>query len=278
MPTDSPNPSSSEPPLNREDILADMVSSAREELVRRKAVLPLTALQRECQHLPPRTELPFRTALAQPGIRIIAEIKKASPSTGPFPPTINISQRAHEYWKGGAAAISVVTEPRFFKGSLDIIRQIRPLVPLPILRKDFVVDAYQIYETRLAGADAVLLIASIVNDALLEDLIQLSDSISLDTVVEVTEVEEIEKAVRCGARIIGVNNRNLKNLSTDFHRSLVLASSIPPHILRISESGLSQESQLSELHQAGYNGFLIGDYLMRQSEPRIALQRFVSRS
>ena len=278
MSTDKPNTASTGSAGAQENILADMVSSVREELVRRKAIHPLTALQRECEHLPRRTDRPFRQVLAEEGLHVIAEIKKASPSTGPFPPTISISQRAREYWKGGAVAISVVTEPRFFKGSLDIIRQIRPLVPLPILRKDFVTDAYQVYETRLAGADVVLLIASIVEEALLEDLIQLADSIGLDALVEVTEKEEIEKVVRCGAKILGVNNRDLTNLSTDFHRSLDLASAIPGHVLRISESGLSNAEQLAELRRAGYHGFLIGDCLMRQTDPSSFLRQLVSSS
>lgn len=264
-----------EPAGMEHNILADIVASVREDLFRRKAMNSLTAIQRACEHQPVPGQRPFRNALRQKGLNIIAEIKKSSPSTGPFPPTISILQRAHEYWQGGAAAISVVTEPRFFSGSLDILREIRPKIPLPILRKDFIIDAYQVYESRLAGADALLLIASILENSLLKDLIQLTESLGLDTLVEVTTAEEIERATRCGARIIGVNNRNLKNLSTDYHRSLELARAFPANILHISESGLSAKEQLQELSVAGYNGFLMGDSLMRKKDPKAYLQQLL---
>jgi indole-3-glycerol phosphate synthase len=253
-------------------ILDKIVSSVREDLIGRKLAVPIASLIQQCESnsLPPARG--FRKALQQDSVNIIAEVKKASPSIGVFPARLSLEEQGMEYERGGAACVSVVTEPHFFQGSLDTLRNLRQRLRLPLLRKDFIVDAYQVYEARLAGADAVLFIAAILADDEMRDLLEITMDLGMDALVEVTSKEELQRALDACAVMIGVNNRDLTNFSIDIRRSLKLAPYIPTQVTAVSESGISEYAHIAELRAAGYHGFLIGEYLMRQDKPGRALR------
>lgn len=207
---------------------------------------------------------------------VIAEIKRASPSRGVINDEINVAQRAHEYAAGGAAAISVLTEPEYFKGSLDDLRTVRATVDIPILRKDFFVDEFQIYEAAGAGADAVLLIVAALSTDELKRLRSLAeDEMGLDAVVEVHARIEIERAVKAGAKLIGVNNRDLHSLAVSLDVSRDLIRHKPDNVLMIAESGISTRDQIDELRSLGFDGFLVGESLMRTADAAAALEAWI---
>lgn len=211
------------------------------------------------------------------GINIIAEFKKSSPSKGMINESFNPASVARQYAAGGAAAISVLTEEDFFMGSLDDLRAVRLAVQLPLLRKDFVFDAYQIYEAAEAGADAILLIAAMLDDHQIAELKAVAeDQLGLDALVEVHSLEELDRVKKIGVQLIGVNNRNLKNfeVSLDVSRELIKAK--PNDAIMISESGLRTQEDLVELRELGYSGFLIGETLMRSCEPEKELRRLAT--
>jgi len=201
-------------------------------------------------------------------VRIIAEIKRASPSKGVINDRINVAEVAKNYAASGAAAISVLTEEEFFKGSLDDLRAAKTAVDLPVLRKDFTIDEYQLYESAAAGADAILLIVAALTEDELKRFREIAeDELSMDVIVEVHSAEELEVAKRIGARIIGVNNRNLKTFDVSLDVSRELIAHRPAKALMIAESGLSTRAEIDELRRLGFDGFLIGETLMR--EPQI---------
>jgi indole-3-glycerol phosphate synthase len=206
------------------------------------------------------------TLLRSDRINIIAEIKRASPSKGVINDKIDVAELARSYQRGGAAAISVLTEEDFFKGSLDDIRAARNATSLPILRKDFIVDEFQIYEAAEAGADAILLIAAALIDDMLRKFIKIAEGdLGLDTLLEVHNLDELERAKSIRANIIGVNNRNLHSFEVSLDTSRELASFKPDGTVFISESGLSSTSEILELRGLGFDAFLIGETLMRSS-------------
>lgn len=217
----------------------------------------------------------FRTSLQRPDrINIIAEIKRASPSKGVINDGIDVTERAREYESGGAAAISVLTEEDFFKGSLNDIRKAGKATSLPILRKDFMIDEFQIYEAAEAGADAVLLIAAALDDNELKQFISIAETeLGLDVLLEVHDPDELERAKRLGAAIIGVNNRNLHSFEVSLNVSRELVLNKPANSLFISESGLSSANEILELRGLGFDAFLIGETLMRSSGAADALSR-----
>lgn len=214
----------------------------------------------------------FRQALLRDGINIIAEFKRRSPSKGPIRADADLNEVVQNYAAGGAAAISVLTEEDYFSGSLDDLRAVKSSVDLPVLRKDFVFDEYQVYESAAAGADAVLLIVAALDDETLVRLRTLiEDELGMDALIEVHTGEEMQRAIACGANLIGVNNRNLHTFEVSLDTSLSLAKQAPPDTLLISESGLNNSTDLARLRDAGYRGFLIGESLMRSENPERAL-------
>ncbi|HJP94329.1 MAG TPA: indole-3-glycerol phosphate synthase TrpC [Pyrinomonadaceae bacterium] len=219
----------------------------------------------------------LRDALRLDAINVIAEFKRRSPSKGPIRADANLIEVVKSYEAGGAAAISVLTEEDYFTGSLDDLRQVKAAVDLPALRKDFVFEEYQVYESAAAGADAILLIVAALDDEALLSLRRLAeDELGMDALVEVHTGEEMKRAVNCGARIIGVNNRDLRTFEVTLETSFSLAREAPADVLLISESGLHSSNDLRRLRAAGFHGFLIGETLMRADDPAQALRRFTN--
>jgi indole-3-glycerol phosphate synthase len=249
------------------DILDRTLNSKRQEVALAKQSLPLADLRQRVLALPsPRSF--YRALQAQPDQRprIIAEIKKASPSAGLIRADFDPVAIASIYARHGAAAISVLTDSKFFQGELHFLTAIRQHVQVPLLRKDFVVDPYQLYEARWYGADAVLLIAAALDVPQLVDLAALSRELGLEPLVEVHTATELEKALECSCRIIGINNRDLHTFRTDIATTLELLRHIPPGYLVVSESGLRDHATLTHLTAHGVAAFLIGESLMREPD------------
>lgn len=213
----------------------------------------------------------FRTELLARPTAIIAEFKRHSPSAGDIQGGADPAETARVYEAGGAAAMSVLTEPEHFKGSLDDLRRVARAVQLPLLRKDFMVDRHQVYEAAIAGAEAVLVIVAGLSDADALKLLDAAHKVHLDALVEVHTARELERATILGARFIGVNNRNLKTLQVDLETSLRLAELAPPDATLVAESGLRTRADIVRLQAVGYRAFLIGETLMRAGDPRATL-------
>jgi len=207
-------------------------------------------------------------ALRRDGVNIIAEFKRRSPSKGIIRAEANVTAIARNYEAGGAVAMSVLTEEDYFAGSLDDLRAVKATVDLPVLRKDFMFEEYQVYEAAAAGADAILLIVAAIDDEVVSRLRRLAeDELRMDALVEVHTAGEMKRAVACGATIIGVNNRDLRTFEVSLETSIALAAHAPPDAVLISESGLHSSNDLQRLREAGYKGFLIGETLMRAPKP-----------
>jgi len=251
--------------------LSEIIERKRQRLAAAKRNAPLGDFERRSN--PHR----LRQALLSDRINIIAEFKRRSPSKGVIRADADLEQLARSYEAGGAAAISVLTEEDYFSGSLDDLRQVKKFVDLPALRKDFIFDEYQIYESAAAGADAVLLIVAALDDNQLVSLRKLvEDKLGMDALIEVHTSEEMQRAIACGANLIGVNNRNLHTFEVSLETSLSLAKGAPPGTVLISESGLNNSTDLARLRDAGYHGFLIGESLMRSQNPGAALRYLMS--
>jgi indole-3-glycerol phosphate synthase len=249
------------------DILARILDWKRQEVALAKQALPLAELRQRLATLP-STRSFYQALQAQPDHRprIIAEVKKASPSAGLIRADFDPVAIARIYARHGAAAISVLTDNKFFQGELPFLTTIRQHVQVPLLRKDFVVDPYQLYEARWYGADAVLLIAAALDVPQLIDLAALSQELGLEPLVEVHTAAELEKALESSCRIIGINNRDLHTFHTDIATTLALLRHIPPGYLAVSESGLRDHATLTHLASHGVAAFLIGESLMRESD------------
>ena len=215
---------------------------------------------------------PFYSALAEPGISFICEVKKASPSKGVIAEHFPYVEIAGEYEEAGANAISVLTEPYFFQGSNEYLKEIRANVSLPILRKDFTVDEYMIYEAKAIGADAVLLICSILSQEQLNEYRLLAKELGLAALVEAHDEREVEMALKAGAEIIGVNNRNLKDFTVDINNSLRLRKLVPDNILFVSESGMKTPQDIQRLRENGTDAVLVGETFMRSTDKKAVLQ------
>jgi indole-3-glycerol phosphate synthase len=211
----------------------------------------------------------FRKALGRPDrVNVIAEIKRASPSKGVINGDVDVAETARSYQSAGAAAISVLTEESYFRGSLGDLRVARHAATIPLLRKDFIVEDYQIYEAAHAGADAVLLIVSALTSEQIKTFIKVAeDELGIDALVEVHSLNELETALECGAKIMGVNNRNLRTFEVSLDVSRELVRSKPDGVLMITESGISTAEEIAELHALGFDGFLVGEALMRSADP-----------
>ncbi|MBD5484645.1 MAG: indole-3-glycerol phosphate synthase TrpC [Lachnospiraceae bacterium] len=218
-----------------------------------------------------RDKFSFERALQKPGISFICECKKASPSKGLIAPDFPYLQIAKEYEAAGADCISVLTEPKWFLGSDSYLKEIADTVSIPCLRKDFTVDEYMIYEASLLGASAVLLICSILSEAQIKEYINICDTLGLSALVEAHDDKEIQMALNTGARIIGVNNRNLKDFSVDTENSRKLRELIPRDVLFVSESGVSTADDVKRLREIGVDAVLIGETLMRATDKKAKL-------
>ncbi|MBQ8970299.1 MAG: indole-3-glycerol phosphate synthase TrpC [Lachnospiraceae bacterium] len=214
---------------------------------------------------------PFEKALGREGISFICEVKKASPSKGLIAPDFPYLTIAKEYEECGAAAVSCLTEPKWFLGSDEYLREIAAAVSIPVLRKDFTVDSYMLYEAKLLGAKAVLLICAILSTEEIREYIKICDRLGLSALVEAHDEAEVKSAVSAGARIIGVNNRNLKDFTVDVGNSLRLRELAPKDILFVAESGIKTAQDVKRLYENGVNGVLIGETLMRAKDKRAAL-------
>jgi indole-3-glycerol phosphate synthase len=257
------------------DLLRTIVAATVRTLELRAAREPRHELERRAATAAPRGGV-FEQALAVgAAARVIAECKRRSPSRGVLVETYDPAAIARQYELGGAAAISVLTEPAFFDGSLDHLSAVRSAVGLPILRKDFVVDEYQLFEARAAGADAVLLIVAALDQPELIRLQTRAWQLGLAALVEVHDEEELARAVDAGARIVGVNNRNLRTLAVDTDASYRLAARMPAGITAVSESGLRTRADLERLAEAGYKAFLIGERFMTDPDPARAIANLI---
>jgi indole-3-glycerol phosphate synthase len=253
------------------DLLERIIEMARQRSAREQELEPQKEVKIRLRRAAPVR--PFRAALQEgAGLRVIAELKRASPVKGVLREDFHPVGLAKELVAGGAAALSVLTEEEFFQGNPMFLRQVRAVVQVPLLRKDFVLDEYEVYRSRLLGADAVLLIAALLSEEQLRSLVLAGREAGIDTLVEVHDESELKRAVSCGARLLGVNNRDLRTFEVDLDVSRRLGPLLPASVTGVSESGLRSGAQLRELAGLGYRGFLIGEELMRQPRPGEALR------
>ena len=259
-------------------ILEQLADHARARVAAAKEKAGLDTLQAQCRSLErtlgrgQRRER-FQKALSKPGLSFLCELKKASPSKGLIDPEFPYLDIAADYEAAGADAISCLTETKWFLGSDDIFRRVRQTVSLPMLRKDFTVDPYQIYEARLMGADCVLLICALLDTQTLKEYLKLCQELGLAALVETHDEDEVRSALAAGATILGVNYRNLKDFSVDFQNAKRLRDLIPPDVLYVAESGVSGPQDVAELKEVGAGAVLIGEALMRAPNKRAMLAR-----
>jgi indole-3-glycerol phosphate synthase len=257
------------------DILRRILRRKAEEVADRRAAHPLAGLQARAADLaPPRgfaAALRRRLDAGRPGV--IAEIKKASPSRGVLRADFRPAEIATSYEAGGAACLSVLTDRDFFQGDDDCLRQARAACALPVLRKDFVIDAYQIYEARLLGADCILLIVAALDDARLQEFSALAARLGLDALVEVHDAVELQRALRLNTPLIGINNRDLRSFDTRLETTLDLLPAIPADRVVVTESGIHTADDVARLRERGVNAFLVGEAFMRAPDPGLELKR-----
>lgn len=256
-------------------ILDKIIENKRSEVERAKISKPVDLLKSELQDLE-KTRGFYQSIRPDGTTKVIAEIKCASPSKGVLRPDFNPVEISKSYARGGASAISVLTDSRFFKGSLNHLRDIRYSVEIPLLRKDFIIDHYQVYESRFYGADAILLIVAALDSTILKELLELAHSLDMDAIVEIHNEAELHKAIQVGSDIIGINNRNLKTFDVSLETSLRLCRLIPGDKIVISESGISSVDDIKRLRSAGINVLLIGETFMRSPEPGEELRKLLS--
>ncbi|GIX32172.1 MAG: indole-3-glycerol phosphate synthase [Lysobacterales bacterium] len=260
------------------DVLARIIATKREELAERRLRLPLAELRARVRDLPPPR--PFAAALAariaEAELAVIAEIKRASPSQGRIREDFDPVLHARQYQAGGAAALSVLTDERFFEGRAEFLMAARTASGLPALRKDFLIDPWQIYEARLLGADAVLLIAACLGAGELTELAALARELALEVLIEVHGEEELAAALAAGEAMIGINHRDLRSFRVDLAVSERLVRQIPPQRMVVAESGIASGTDLRRLAEHGIRAFLIGERLMRAPDPGLALKSLLS--
>ncbi|HEY2216384.1 MAG TPA: indole-3-glycerol phosphate synthase TrpC [Solirubrobacteraceae bacterium] len=271
-------------------VLERILVSTRAEVAQRKLALAPAELEHAVAQVgrsvvvgedePPAEEWPrgFAAALTQPGVAVIAEFKRRSPSAGTLRDEPDLGELVRAYERGGASALSVLTEQPNFGGTLEDLSLARSLCELPVLRKDFIVDEYQLLEARLAGADAVLLIVAALSDADLVALHAKARALGLDVLVEVHDREELDRALELDARLIGVNNRDLRDFTVDVQRTLLLRDAIPDGVVVVSESGIATAEQLQLLERERVDAVLVGESLMRATDPERALHTLLGQS
>ncbi|MBR5968545.1 MAG: indole-3-glycerol phosphate synthase TrpC, partial [Lachnospiraceae bacterium] len=260
-----------------ENILETIAAYARERVAEAKNRIPREELEKKAFAMNCETGFPFEKALREGDVSFICECKKASPSKGIIAEEFPYLEIAAEYENAGAAAISVLTEPKWFMGSDEILARIAENVSIPVLRKDFTVDEYMILEAKVLGASAVLLICAIMSEAEIKSAIELCDRLGLSALVEAHDEAEIETAVRAGARIIGVNNRNLKDFTVDIRNSERLRRLVPKNVLFVAESGIKTAEDIDVLRKAGVNAVLIGETLMRADDKKAMIKSLKGR-
>ena len=254
-------------------ILDELAANARKRVRAAKERVPYEMLREQAFRMP-KGDFPFEAALKKPGLSFIAECKKASPSKGLISPDFTYLETARAYEEAGADCISVLTEPRWFLGSDRYLSEIASEVSIPCLRKDFTVDPYMILEAKLLGASAVLLICSLLSFEELLSMTALCDSLGLSALVEAHDEEEAETALRAGARLIGVNNRNLRDFTVDTENSLRLRKIIPEDVVFVSESGVKNAEDIRRIRECGADAVLIGETLMRAADKKALLREF----
>jgi indole-3-glycerol phosphate synthase len=255
-------------------VLDRILDARRAEVEHRKKVLPLTALKYGVKAATPLRD--FSAALAKPGLNVIAELKPASPSRGVIRDPFDPAELAQTLESAGAAALSVLTESEFFRGSLKNLRDARKASALPALRKDFIFDPWQVWEARANDSDSFLLIVAALNDNQLSELLALGRELGMEPLIEVHTREELERVVSVDAKIIGVNNRDLKTLEVHVQTSFDLIEHIPDSCIAVSESGLRSHHDLQKLRAAGFDAFLIGEQLMLAVDPGAALAQILN--
>ena len=257
-------------------ILDRIMATKREEIAARKRQTPEAELRRRAAAAPPPRD--FFAALAEDGpIRLIAEVKKASPSAGLIRPNFDPVAIAQAYEASGAACVSVLTDEEYFQGALDYLRDVRRSISLPVLRKDFLLDRYQLLEARAAGADAVLLIAECLDDCLLRSLHNEALELGMTPLVELYEPTNLPRVLEAGAALIGVNNRNLRTFEVDLEHTLRMREALPTECVLVGESGIRTRADVERLESAGVDAMLVGESLMREDDIEAAVGRLLGR-
>lgn len=254
-------------------VLDEIVAARRQQVELAKSAVPLEQMARRAEARPERRD--FAAALRAPGLRVIAELKWASPSRGLIRPDYPRREIARGYQAAGAAALSILTEEKYFRGELGHVGEVQEVVKLPLLRKDFIVDEYQVYESVAGSADALLLIVAALSPAELQNLLGLSRRLRIAALVEVHSVEELARACDAGAEIVGINNRDLRTLEVNLETSLRLRRNIPAGAIAVSESGLKTAEDLRRVAEAGFDAVLVGERLMSAPEPGRELARLL---
>jgi indole-3-glycerol phosphate synthase len=257
------------------DILQRILERKAGEVAQRRGERPLAELQARIAGLPPARgftgAIRRRVGAGEPAV--IAEVKKASPSKGLIRADFDPAAIARSYETAGAACLSVLTDVDFFQGSDACLREARAACALPVLRKDFTIDPYQVYEARVLGADCILLIVAALDDAALVDMTNLAHGIGLDVLVEVHDIDELERALQTDAALIGVNNRNLRTFAVSLETTLDLRGAVPRDRILVTESGIATRGDVARMREAGVDAFLVGESFMREADPGAALRR-----
>ncbi len=271
------------------NILEEIAAKTRERVAAAKQKIPLEEIKKQAENMVkaeqeagifPETpdDFVFAKAIREGALSFICEVKKASPSKGLIASDFPYLEIARDYDRGGASAISVLTEPYWFQGSDEYLQAIKQNVSIPVLRKDFTVDEYMIYEAKTIGADAVLLICAILDDAQLCSYLEIANHLGMTALVEAHDQEEVDRAMAAGARMIGVNNRDLRTFTVDIHNSIRYRQSVPDEIIFVSESGIRTPEDIAELAENRVNGVLIGETLMRAADRVAALRELMDGS
>lgn len=254
-------------------ILDEIAAKTRERITREKRQLPPEELRRMAEAMEKNTGFPFEAALRKPGLSFICEVKKASPSKGIIAEHFPYLEIAKEYEAAGASAISVLTEPYYFKGSDQYVKEITSVVKTPVIRKDFTIDSYMIDQAKVMGASAVLLICAILDDGELAEYLAHAKELGLSALVEAHDEVEVERALKTGAHIVGVNNRDLRTFQVDVNNSVRLRSLVPESVIFVSESGIRGAEDTKKLYENGTDAVLIGETLMRSADKRAELNK-----
>lgn len=252
-------------------ILEEIAARTVQRVAEEKAAVPLSEMKKRAEALDANTGFPFREALSGDEISFICEVKRASPSKGLIAPDFPYLDIARDYERAGASAISCLTEPFWFKGRDEYLAEISNAVKIPVLRKDFTVDEYMIYQAKTLGASAVLLICAILSKEQLSEYLGIAHSLGLSALVEAHDEDEVRTALSVGAGIIGVNNRDLRTFTVDINNSARLRKLVPPEVLFVSESGIKTAADIEALRSNGTNAVLIGETLMRSPDKKAAL-------
>lgn len=256
------------------DVLTRILARKREEIDQRSRIRPLAELRARAAHQPPARGFvrAIERRVRAGEAAVIAEVKKASPSKGVIRADFDPAAIAHSYEAGGAACLSVLTDVDFFQGSNAYLGQARAACTLPVLRKDFIVDPYQVYEARLIGADAILLIVAALEDGPMIELAGLAMELGMDVLVEVHDIDELERALQTDCALIGINNRDLRTFEVSLDTTLAMKDAVPPDRILVTESGIATRADVARLRAAGVHAFLVGESFMRAPDPGRALR------